>query len=135
MAPCRESTAAISRWLMRCWFLSNRPGLRKSPIQKYRSSGAASGVGNAYFNRSNEEKYRKRSLALDLYSAPFPVDDQFPSSRPIHRLPLSRHSSRTHPDPRRLLADKTRRCELGWLGGDWRAAIARVFQTGTVPLQ
>src|SRR5204863_196212 len=33
-----ESAAAISRWLMRRWFLSNRPGLRKSPIQKYRAS-------------------------------------------------------------------------------------------------
>ena len=58
---------------------------------------------NAYSYRSHEEKCQKRSLALDLCSAPFPDDDQFPPPSAIHRLPLSGHSSRAHPHPRRLI--------------------------------
>src|SRR5947208_14887402 len=63
----------------------------------------ASGVGNAHFNGSYEEKCQKPSFPLDLSSAPFPVDNQFPSPPAIHRLPLSWHSSRAYPNSRRLL--------------------------------
>jgi hypothetical protein len=63
--------------------------------------------GEGLFQTHHENKCRKRSPALDLYSGPFPVEDQLPPSSAVHRLPFSRHSSGAHPDPRRLLASES----------------------------